>query len=76
MSSNSGKGEVAPESGIGASFNLHERDVVGLEIVDPDRGTDLLSQFRANLNQIEELNSRLRFVLVEIGAVVMRKRNE
>ncbi len=34
---------------------------------------DVLSQFRANLNQLEELNSRLHFMMNEVAGLVKRK---
>jgi len=34
---------------------------------------DVLSQFRANLNQLEELNSRLHFMMNEVGGLVKKR---
>jgi hypothetical protein len=34
---------------------------------------DVLSQFRANLNQLEELNSRLHFMMNEVAGLVKKK---
>ncbi len=31
---------------------------------------DVLSQFKTNLQQVEELNSRLRFVLAEVSGLI------
>jgi hypothetical protein len=40
-----------------------------------DRGydVDVLSQFKTNLQQVEDLNLRLRFVLNEVGGLLKRK---
>lgn len=35
---------------------------------------DVLSQFRANLEKVEELNGRLRFVLGEVNSLIVRNR--
>lgn len=42
--------------------------------VTPDRGydVDVLSQFKTNLQQVEDLNRRLRFVLVEVSSLIKR----
>ncbi len=39
-------------------------DLMNFQIVETE--TNLLSQFRANLDQVEQLNARLHFVLNEI----------
>ncbi|MEQ1665433.1 MAG: hypothetical protein ABL927_08675 [Bdellovibrionales bacterium] len=34
---------------------------------------DVLSQFKANLNQVEELNMRLRFVMNEVSTLLSKR---
>jgi len=34
---------------------------------------DVLSQFKANMAQVEELNQRLRFVLAEVNHLIQKK---
>jgi hypothetical protein len=45
---------------------LHEDDSAFYE-------KDVLSQFRANLNQLEELNARLHFMMNEVAGLVRKK---
>jgi hypothetical protein len=37
--------------------------------------TDVLTQFRANLEQVEELTRKLRFVMGEVQQVVAKRRS-
>jgi hypothetical protein len=41
--------------------------------LDSSYEIDVLSQFKANLQQVEELNSRLRFVLGEVTGLVRKR---
>ncbi|OFZ16004.1 MAG: hypothetical protein A2Z20_03335 [Bdellovibrionales bacterium RBG_16_40_8] len=57
--------EIKKEAGI------FERDYSGL-ISERKYDTDVLSQFRANLQQVEDLNSRLRFMVSEVSGLIKR----
>lgn len=40
--------------------------------IEPAYELDVLSQFKANIQQVEELNARLRFVLAEVQSLVKK----
>ncbi|MCB0350930.1 MAG: hypothetical protein KDD38_07090 [Bdellovibrionales bacterium] len=48
-------------------------DVVISEVSDLGYEVDVISQLKANLKQVEELNSRLRFVLNEVSGLIKRR---
>ena len=65
MKSNQAMNEFTVTNGaIDEASKWTEADLLGLKIVETEQS--LLTQFRANLDQIEELNARLQFVLNEI----------
>ena len=65
MKSNQAMNEFTVANGaIDEASKWTEADLLGLKIVETEQS--LLTQFRANLDQIEELNARLQFVLNEI----------
>jgi hypothetical protein len=37
------------------------------------RDVDIISQFRANLNQLEDLQGRLRYVMSEVAYIVKKR---
>lgn len=42
-------------------------------VIDGGYEIDVLSQFKANLQQLEDLNSRLRFVLTEVSGLLKHR---
>jgi hypothetical protein len=55
---------------IAVDSSSHNSDV----FLQKNYEMDVLSQFKANLNQVEELNMRLRFVMNEVSTL-LNKRN-
>lgn len=65
MNSNEAINKTAVEaSTTNAESSWSNADLMNFQIVETE--TNLLSQFRANLDQVEQLNARLHFVLNEI----------
>lgn len=65
MKTNQAINELTVANGAMAEASKwNQADLLGLKIVETEQS--LLTQFRANLDQIEELNARLHFVLNEI----------
>jgi hypothetical protein len=61
-----GQRSVGPAGAAPAAESLNEHDQSFYE-------KDVLSQFRANLNQLEDLNSRLHFMMNEVAGLVKKK---
>lgn len=52
------------------ALNSPTAESLDLDVIETEHS--LLSQFRANLDQVEELNARLHFVLNEIRPLLRR----
>lgn len=55
------------------STSLYENNFVSTALAR-NYDVDVLSQFRANLEQVEDLNHRLRFVLNEVQGLIIKRR--
>jgi hypothetical protein len=67
---------VKPEAAVSVSKNeleLSQHEASHHESLQ--RESDLLSQFRANLNQIEELQGRVNFMVGEIRTLIQKKKS-
>lgn len=70
LNPNSSQNQIALERETAVQPGFYsEVEIVGQKTYEKD----ILSQFRANLNQLEDLQGRLRFVMSEVAEVIKKR---
>lgn len=76
-----GSNDILRAENVAAAKKMVEHDIItqiekkysGVSL-ERNYDVDVLSQLRANLEQVEELNARLRFNLIEVNQLVAKRR--